>query len=227
MSNFVIVLGDSGNGKSTSIKTLNPTETIIVNVLGKRLPFKGSTADYNSENKNLFKISSWDKVVILLDKINKLPNIKNVVLDDAIYIMRNEFFDRSLERGYDKYNELADHFRKIVQKCSSLRDDLNIFMMLHTESVESDGGIKSYKASTVGKLLDKMYNPLENVSITLYCEPKFDENGKPEYGFYTHKLRVDGIEIPAKTPDGMFEEDFIPNDLQFVVESMDNFYNGV
>lgn len=227
MSNFVIVLGDSGTGKSTSIKTLNPTETIIVNVLGKRLPFKGSTADYNSENKNLFKISSWDKVVILLDKINKLPNIKNVVLDDAIYIMRNEFFDRSLERGYDKYNELADHFRKIVQKCSSLRDDLNIFMMLHTESVESDGGIKSYKASTVGKLLDKMYNPLENVSITLYCEPKFDENGKPEYGFYTHKLRVDGIEIPAKTPDGMFEEDFIPNDLQFVVESMDNFYNGV
>lgn len=227
MSNFVIVLGDSGTGKSTSIKTLNPTETIIVNVLGKRLPFKGSTADYNSENKNLFKISSWDKVVILLDKINKLPNIKNVVLDDAIYIMRNEFFDRSLERGYDKYNELADHFRKIVQKCSSLRDDLNIFMMLHTESVESDGGIKSYKASTVGKLLDKMYNPLENVSITLYCEPKFDENGKPEYGFYTHKLRVDGIEIPAKTPDGMFEEDFIPNDLQFVVESMDNFYNGI
>ena len=227
MSNFVIVLGDSGNGKSTSIKTLNPKETIIVNVLGKRLPFKGSTANYNSENKNLFKFSSWDKVVILLDKINKLPNIKNVVLDDAIYIMRNEFFDRSLERGYDKYNELADHFRKIVQKCSSLRDDLNIFMMLHTESVESDGGIKSYKASTVGKLLDKMYNPLENVSITLYCEPKFDENGKPEYGFYTHKLRVDGIEIPAKTPDGMFEEDFIPNDLQFVVKSMDNFYNGV
>ena len=103
MSNFVIVLGDSGNGKSTSIKTLNPKETIIVNVLGKRLPFKGSTANYNSENKNLFKISSWDKVVILLDKINKLPNIKNVVLDDAIYIMRNEFFDRSLERGYDKF----------------------------------------------------------------------------------------------------------------------------
>lgn len=99
--------------------------------------------------------------------------------------------------------------------------------MLHTESVESDGGIKSYKASTVGRLLDKMYNPLENVSITLYCEPRFDENGKPEYGFYTHKLRVDGIEIPAKTPDGMFEEDFIPNDLGFVVKAMNDYYNAV
>lgn len=225
MSNFVVVLGASGHGKSTSIKSLNPEETIIINVLGKRLPFKGSAKLYNSEKKNLFKISSWDKTVALLDKINKLERIKNIVIDDGIYIMRNEFFDRASERGFDKYNELADHFRKIIQKCSSLRDDLNVFMLLHTESVESDGGIKSYKASTVGKLLDKMYDPLENVAITLYCEPQFDENGVPTYGFYTHKLRVDGIEIPAKTPEGMFEEDFIPNDLGLVVDTMTKYYN--
>lgn len=225
MSNFVVVLGASGHGKSTSIKSLNPEETIVINVLGKRLPFKGSAKLYNSERKNLFKISSWDKTVTLLDKINKLDRIKNIVIDDGIYIMRNEFFDRASERGFDKYNELADHFRKIIQKCSSLRDDLNIFMLLHTESVESDGGIKSYKASTVGKLLDKMYDPLENVAITLYCEPQFDENGIPTYGFYTHKLRVDGIEIPAKTPEGMFEEDFIPNDLGLVVDTMTKYYN--
>lgn len=102
MSNFVIVLGASGHGKSTSIKTLNPEETIVINVLGKRLPFKGSGAHYNSEKKNLFKISTWDKTVVLLDKVNKLTNIKNVVIDDGIYIMRNEFFDRASERGYDK-----------------------------------------------------------------------------------------------------------------------------
>jgi hypothetical protein len=59
----------------------------------------------------------------------------------------------------------------------------------------------------------------------LYCEPKFDENGIPTYGFYTHKLRIDGIEIPAKTPAGMFEEDFIPNDLGLVVETMNKYYN--
>ena len=225
MSNFVIVLGASGNGKSTRIKTLKPEETIVVNVLGKRLPFKGSGANYSAEKKNLFKISTWDKTVVLLDKVNKLEQIKNVVIDDGIYIMRNEFFDRASERGYDKYNELADHFRRIIQKCSSLRDDLNIFMLLHTEPVESDGGIRSYKASTVGKLLDKLYDPLENVTITLYCEPRFDENGIPTYGFYTHKLRIDGIEIPAKTPAGMFEEDFIPNDLGLVVETMNKYYN--
>ena len=226
MSNFVICLGASGSGKSTSIKTLDPKETVVINVLGKRLPFKGSNSMYNAENKNLFKVSSWDSVLKLLAKINKsLPGVKNIVIDDGIYIMRNEFFDRALERGFDKYNELADHFRKIVQSCSGLRDDINVFMMLHIESVESDGGIRSYKASTVGKLLDKMYDPLENVTITLFCEPQFDENGKPTYGFYTHKLRVDGIEIPAKTPDGMFEDDFIPNDLGYVVKSMNEYYN--
>ena len=100
-------------------------------------------------------------------------------------------------------------------------------MLLHTESVESDGGIKSYKASTVGKLLDKMYDPLENTTITLFCQPQFDDaTGKPTYGFYTHKIRVDGIEIPAKTPDGMFEEDFIPNDLQIVLDNIKTYYEG-
>ena len=225
MSNFVVVLGASGHGKSTSIKSLNPEETIVINVLGKRLPFKGSAKAYNSERKNLFKVSSWDKTIVLLDKINKLDRIKNIIIDDGIYLMRNEFFERASERGYDKYNELADHFRRIIQKCSSLRDDLNIFMMLHTEPIETDGGIRSYKASSVGKLLDKLYDPLENVTITLYCEPQFDENGVPSFGFYTHKLRVEGIEIPAKTPEGMFEEDFIPNDLGLVVEAMNKYYN--
>ena len=225
MSNFVVVLGASGHGKSTSIKSLNPEETIVINVLGKRLPFKGSAKSYNSEKKNLFKISSWDKTIVLLDKVNKLERIKNIIIDDGIYLMRNEFFERASERGYDKYNELADHFRRIIQKCSSLRDDLNIFMMLHTEPIETDGGIRSYKASSVGKLLDKLYDPLENVTITLYCEPQFDENGVPTFGFYTHKLRVEGIEIPAKTPEGMFEEDFIPNDLGLVVDAMNKYYN--
>ena len=123
-------MGDTGCGKSTSIKGLNPKETVIINVLGKRLPFKGSAAMYNEEQKNLFKISNYSDVLSLLDAINGNAPVKNVIIDDAIYIMRTEFFDRSKEKGYDKYNELADHFRKIIAKCGSLRDDLNIFMSL-------------------------------------------------------------------------------------------------
>lgn len=224
MSNFAIILGDTGCGKSTSIKTLSPEETVVINVLGKRLPFKGSAAAYNEENKNLFKISDYSTLLSYLDFINKGSRIKNIVIDDAIYIMRTEFFDRSKERGFDKYNELADHFRQIIAKCGSLRDDLNVFMMLHLESVESDGSLIGYKAASVGKLLDKMYNPLESVAVTLFAQPKYDDKGIPTYGFYTHKMKVDGVELPCKTPDGMFEEDFIPNDLGAVVKAMNEYY---
>lgn len=87
MSNFVIVLGESGSGKSTSLKSLDPKETCIFNVLGKRLPFKGSNALYNEENKNLFKISDWNTVKTYLDSIDtKAPHIKNIVIDDKVFV---------------------------------------------------------------------------------------------------------------------------------------------
>lgn len=225
MSNLVIVLGSSGSGKSTSIKTLNPKETVVINVLGKDLPFKGSRVNYTKENKNLVQSSNWDSVRSMMVSISqKFLNVKNIVIDDAIYIMRTEFFDRSKESGFNKYNELADHFRRIIAECSNLRNDITVFMMLHTETVENEGSVIGYKASTVGKLLDKMYNPLESVSITLFCQPKYDDKGKPEFGFWTHPMKVNGIEIPAKSPDEMFEDDFIPNSLQYVLDKMHEYY---
>lgn len=225
MSNFAIILGDTGCGKSTSIKSLSPKETIIFNVLGKRLPFKGSATAYNEDNKNLCKISDYQTLLQWLDNVDKgAPHIKNIVIDDAIYIMRTEFFDRSKERGFDKYNELADHFRRIIAKCGSLREDLNVFMLLHLDTVESEGSVIGYKAASVGKLLDKMYNPLESVSVTLFAQPKYDDKGVPTFGFYTHKMKVNGVELPCKTPDGMFTEDFIPNDLGMVVKAMNEYY---
>lgn len=225
MSNLVIVLGSSGAGKSTSIKTLNPEETVVLNVLGKDLPFKGSRANYTREKKNLIQSAKWDSITSMMHSISeKMPNIHNIIIDDAIYIMRTEFFDRSKETGFSKYNELADHFRKIIAEGNQLRGDITVFMMLHIEPLEADGSIIGYKASTVGKLLDKMYNPLESVSITLFAQPKYDDKGKPEFGFWTHPMKVNGIEIPAKSPDEMFEEDFIPNSLQLVLDKMHEYY---
>lgn len=85
MSNLVLILGESGNGKSTSIKGLDPKETVIFNVLGKRLPFKGSNALYNENNKNLFKVDDWQTVINYLQSLSdNAPNIKNVVLDDKL-----------------------------------------------------------------------------------------------------------------------------------------------
>lgn len=227
MSNLVIILGSSGTGKSTSIKTLDPKETVILNVLGKDLPFKDSRTNYTTAKMNIVQSAKWDNIVSMMQSISKnKPDVHNIVIDDAIYIMRTEFFDRSKERGFDKYNELADHFRRIIAEGNNLRSDITVFMMLHTEATEADGSIIGYKASTVGKLLDKMYNPVESVSITLFSQPKYNDKGKPEFGFWTHPMKINGIEIPAKSPAEMFEEDFIPNSLQLVVDKMKEYYGG-
>lgn len=225
MANCAIIMGKSGSGKSTSIKGLDPKETVIINTLKKRLPFKGSNALYNAENKNLFNLDDYDTIIKYLKSISdNAKQIKNVVLDDVIYVMRKEFFKRAKESGYNKFVDLASHFQQIISTCEGLRDDLNVFFILHSEDVVSDNVVTGYKVSTVGKLLDSQYNPLEVVPMVLYAAPKYDEKGNPTYGFYTHASKEGSIEIPAKSADGMFEDNFIPNDLGFVVKAMTQYY---
>lgn len=225
MANNIILLGKSGAGKSTSIKGLDPKETVIINTLKKRLPFKGSASLYNAENKNLFSIDEYSTIIQYLQSIGeKAPHVKNIVLDDIIYTMRKEYFRRAKESGYGKYTELAAHFQQIISTCENLRDDLNVFFILHSEDIVSDGTTTGFKVSTIGKLLDSQYNPIEVVPMVLYAAIKYDEKGTPSYGFYTHATKEGGVEIPAKSPEGMFLEDFIPNDLGLVVKAMQEYY---
>ena len=226
MANIAIILGKSGTGKSTSIKGLDPKETVVLNTLKKRLPFKGSNSLYNESNKNLFNIDDYTQVINMLSAIgDKAPHIKNVIIDDSIYIMRKEYFKRAKEAGYGKYTELAQHFQQIVSTCENLRTDLNVFLILHSEDIQSDKVTVGYKVSTIGNLLDSQYNPVEVVPMVLFSAIKYDDKGNATYGFYTHRCMQGSIEIPAKSPDGMFEEDFIPNNLGIVTKAMDEYYN--
>ena len=97
---------------------------------------------------------------------------------------------------------------------------------MHYEEGISDNVIVGYKPSTVGKLIDNSYNPIEVVPMLLFASVKYDENKQPIYGFYTHRCMEGNVEIPAKTPADMFEKDFIPNDLGKVTEIMNEYYNG-
>lgn len=100
MANVCMLLGKSGTGKSTSVKTLDPKETVVINVLKKRLPFKGSNSLYNKENKNLFEVEEYTQVISLLNSIDKnASHVRNIIIDDMIYIMRKEYFRRAKETG--------------------------------------------------------------------------------------------------------------------------------
>ena len=225
MANAVILLGKSGTGKSSSIKGLNPKETVVLNVLGKKLPFKGSSKLYNQESKNLFRVDDYTQVINMLQGIDKnAPYVHNIIIDDAIYIMRKEYFKRAKETGYGKYTELAMHFQQIISTIESMREDINVFIILHSEDVQSDKTTIGYKVSTIGQLIDNQYNPVEVVPMVLYSSIKYDDKGVATYGFYTHRFMDGMVEIPAKSPADMFTEDFIPNDLGIVVAAMKEYY---
>lgn len=226
MGNICLVLGKTGTGKSSSIKGLNPKETVVFNVLKKRLPFKGSMSLYNEENKNLFNVEDYSTIINYMQGINtSAPYIKNIVIEDATYIMRKEYFKYAKVSSYNKFVDMAAHFQSIISAAENLRNDLNVFMIMHCEEIISDNIIVGYKVSTVGKLIDNSYNPMEVVPITLFSSVKYDDKGNATYGFYTHRYMEGNVEIPAKSPEGMFEEDFIPNDLGLVVKAMNKYYN--
>ena len=124
-----------------------------------------------------------------------------------------------------KYTEFAMHMQQILKAIQDCRDDMKVFMEYHVEANVTELGITEYKPSTVGKLLDNQYNILENVDIVLFANPEYEDK-EIKYGFITNRtIDKNGAEIPAKSPMGMFDEMFIPNDLAFVAQKIDEYYS--
>ena len=223
MAKTILICGKTGTGKTTAIRTLNPKETIILRVINRTLPFKFA-GKYSKELKNLFSTPTYEDVLKGLKWANGQNNIKNVVITDATYIIRQEYFKKANVVGYQKYTEFAMHMQQVLKAIQDLRDDIKVFMEYHVENVVSDNGATEYKPSTVGKLLDSQYNILENVDIVLFTSPRINDK-TVEYGFVTNRTTdSNGAEIPAKTPLGMFDDLFIPNDLALVAEKIDEYY---
>lgn len=223
MAKTILVCGKTGTGKTSAIRTLNPKETVILRVINRTLPFKFA-GKYGKEQKNMFSTPTYDKVIEALDWVNKQNSIKNVVITDGTYIIRQEFFKKANIKGYDKFTEFAMHMQQVLVKIQSMRDDMKVFLEYHVESNVTDSGSTEYKAATVGKLLDEKYNIFENIDIILFACPQFEDK-EIKYGFYTNRaVDKNGSEIPAKSPMDMFDEIFVPNDLAFVAKKIDEYY---
>ena len=223
MAKTILICGKTGSGKTTAIRNLDPKETVILRIINRTLPFKYEGI-YSKELKNMFSTPSYEDVLKALAWANKQENVKNIVITDGTYIIRQEYFKLANQKGYDKYTGFAMHMQQILKGIQELRDDIKVFMEYHVENIMNENGIIEYKPSTVGKLLDSQYNILENVDIVLFTNMKYEDNGIT-YGFVTNRmLDRNGAEIPAKSPMGMFDEMFIPNDLAFVAQKIDEYY---
>ena len=221
-SKLIGIVGQTGTGKSTSIKHLNPKETYIINVAKKELPFKGSEKLYNAEAKNYKEVDDANEITRLLLTISdKAPHIKNIIIEDSNYIMGFNMLARATEVGFTKFTIMAKDMVELFREARRLRDDLKVFYFTHPETIEDGGEIIGYKIKTAGKLIDNQIVLEGLLTVCLYTFVEESKDGTATYNFVTNRFK----KYPAKSPDGMFAEIKIPNNLQEVVNAIDEYYN--
>jgi hypothetical protein len=221
-SKLIGIVGATGTGKSTSIKHLDPKETYIINVAKKELPFKGSEKLYNADNKNYKEVDDANEITRLLKTISeKAPHIKNIVIEDSNYIMGFSMVAKATEVGYTKFSVMAKDMVDLFRTARLLRDDIKVFYFTHPETIEDGGEIIGYKIKTAGKLIDNQVLLEGLLTVCLYTHVDEKKDGSMDYQFITNRFR----KFPAKSPDGMFSELKIPNNLQLVVDTLNQYYN--
>lgn len=200
MASIVMVIGQSGTGKSTSLRNFKKGEASVINVSKKPMPFP---CDLNVAN-----VGNYATIKELLKK-SQSPSI---VIDDATYLLVNEHMSKCDEKSFDKYVQMAKNFWDLMNFCiQELPDDKIVYFMGHSE--KADDGREHFK--TIGKMLDN-YVVLEGYSTVVL--KTVVEDGK--YYFCTHNNGYDTV----KTPLGMFEEDRIENDLKAVDVRMREYF---
>lgn len=220
-SKLIAIVGSTGTGKSTSIKHLDPKETYIINVAKKELPFKGADKLYNTENKNYKEIDDANEITRLLKTISeKAPHIKNIIIEDSNYIMGFNLMAKATEVGFTKFTLMARDMVDLFRATRSLRDDLKIFYFSHPETVEDGNEIVGYKIKTAGKMIDNQIGLEGLFTICLYTYVEETKDGVCNYHFVTNRFK----KYPAKSPDGMFSEIKIPNNLKIVADTIDEYY---
>jgi len=220
-SKLIGIVGSTGTGKSTAIKHLDPKETYIINVAKKELPFKGSEKLYNTENKNYKEVDDANEISRLLKVISeKAPHIKNIIIEDSNYIMGFNMVSKATEVGFTKFSILAKDMVELFRTARTLRDEITVFYLTHPETIEDGGEIIGYKIKTAGKLIDNQVLLEGLLTVCLYTLVEENKDGTASYNFVTNRFR----KLPAKSPDGMFDELKIPNNLQIVVDKVNEYY---
>lgn len=220
-SKLIGIVGPTGTGKSTAIKHLDPKETYIINVAKKELPFKGAEKLYNLDAKNYKEVDDAIEITRLLKTISeKAPHIKNIIIEDSNYIMGFNMMAKATEIGFTKFTLMARDMVDLFREARRLRDDLKVFYFTHPETIEDGGEIIGYKIKTAGKMIDNQIVLEGLLTVCLYTNVDETKDGTATYSFVTNRYK----KYPAKSPDGMFADIKIPNNLQLVVDTIDEYY---
>lgn len=207
--------GESGGGKTTSLRTLDPASTFIIDCDKKGLPWKGWREQYNGEKKNYIATDAPVTVMSCLKHINEdeqYKHIKVVVIDTINGVMVAEEMRNAKVQGFGKWTDLAQYVWEIFDYALTMREDITVIIIAHSITDTDDNGIVFTHMRTNGRKLEKIV--LESkLNVVLLAECK---NGK--YIFHTKPDRSS-----VKTPLGAFEEDEIPNDMAAVLKALKDY----
>lgn len=227
MNDSLLIIGESGSGKTTSFRNLNPKETFYINVSKKDLPFKGWVQKYQLLNKENPKGNRLDSANIntIIKTIryvsDERPEIKTLIIDDSNYTSSETYFKRYSEHSWDMWNDIGGELGNLIFEKDNCRDDLTIIFCFHVEVIDDILGKKRIKPKTLGNLVDKYLTIEGKFSVVLHAIKEYNIiDEKTEYFFYTNDLEGS----VCKSPIGMFEKK-IPNDIVIVLNGIREYKN--
>ncbi|NYT76616.1 AAA family ATPase [Alcaligenaceae bacterium] len=211
MSIVTMILGESGTGKSASLRNMAPAETLLIQAVKKPLPFKSAVwKRFNKETckeGNIFQTDIAAKIINLMQRTKR----KVIVLDDFQYVMANEFMRRTNETGFSKFTEIGKNAWDIINAAAALPEDVRVYILSHIETSESGHS----KIKTIGKMLDEKI-ALEGM-VTIVLRTMIRD------GQYLFATRNNGSDT-TKTPIGLFDEETVDNDLNTVDQAIASYY---
>lgn len=231
MADKLLVLGESGSGKTYSMRNLDPSKTFYICPDEKELPFKGGESKYvrvydgkNTDwtQSNRMETTNFNDVYKMLQAISSkdmFSNYKYVVIDTFTNMLVDDFMSRAKEKNWEKFTDFASNAYSLVELLRKLRNDLTVILFAHSEYQDRNGQNFSDLFIPGGKLTRK--SKLESkFTVVLESHIEYPDSGEePQYYFRTNNYG-DGI---AKSPVDMFESYLIPNDLSYVLEKMEEF----
>lgn len=211
MSIACLVLGNSGAGKSTSLRHLDPTKTLLIQCIKKPLPFKPkgwAVRGPGHKDGNIFQTDD----PILIEKLMRGTSKPIIVIDDYSQTMVHEMMDTIDVKGYEKFTQLAKNAWHVFQAAGDLAHDKRVYILSHTATSEATGEVAM---KTVGKLIDEKILPPAYFTVVLRAQRINDQ--------YIFSTQTNGSD-PCKSPVGMFEDQHIPNDLAAVDLAICDYY---
>lgn len=213
MAKVICIAGESGSGKTTSMRNLDPATTYYIDADKKGLSWKGWREQYNTDKKNYLKCDDVNIVRNYIKSVaEKCPKIKVIVVDTINGLMVADEMRRSKEKGYDKWVDLATCVWDLIVNCYDYRDDLTIVFTAHTQTETDESGYRFTRIQTSGKKLNKIV--LESKFTTVLLAKCVD-------GKYLFETQANNS--TAKSPMGAFDDFEIENDIVKVIDALKDF----